>query len=245
MKPEFVFKKLAQALAILFVSASFVAACSDYVHLWRPVSEKKSVELSSEGIALLLARIINVLPANEAKWQICVNPASQMVAELKASIALAVESMEPSRVEWGNDLSPFDGNSSDKAAIWLDFVDPVHQYYWWQDENKPPLAMFRSGELDTAVVRVMARDSAGKIVLIEEFKHLFQLESDFMLPGWIGVASAWPRRLSLQTGFANKRHEWTFSVPPDLETINQIPSDVVKFYFGESSSDQILINSDY
>jgi hypothetical protein len=150
----------------------------------------------------------------------------------------SVSLLDQNKFVWNDNLSPFDEKSGNIAAIWLDFVDPSHTTYWWKDENKPPVAMFRIGEMDTAVVRVMARNSAGKIVFIEELKHLFLLESDFMLPGWIGVASGWARRLSLQLGFDSKRVEYTFAEPPDQEEINQIPANVTRFYFGETVSNR-------
>lgn len=245
MKSGASFTKVLAALAIVFASASFLGACSEYTHLWRPILEESNENLSPESIALFVDDLIKKLPASEAKWFVCINPAAKIPDSLQKSIASGVALLENPRLVWHESLSPFSENSKKQAAIWLDFVEPVHQYYWWRDDNKPPLAMFRSGELDTSIVRVLVRDSNDKIILIEEFKLLFLLESDFMLPGWIGVASAWPRRLSLQPGFKQKRFEWTFSVPPDPETVNQTPSNVERFYFGETPSDQIGINSNY
>ncbi|GAB4278198.1 MAG: hypothetical protein Kow0029_21410 [Candidatus Rifleibacteriota bacterium] len=238
-------KALIMALVIIMTGASRLIACSEYTHLWQPAFENSSEQITPEGLAVFICNILKKLPATEDKWFVCCNPVSLMPESCVKSVASAVAILNESRVEFHSKLSPFEKAEKPFAAIWLDLIDPVHQAYLWRDENKPPLAMFRTGELDTAVIRVMARDSAGKIVLIDEFKHLFLLESDFMLPGWIGVGAAWQRRLSLQTGFSKKRYEWTFSVPPDQETINSTPYDIVRFYFGDVPSNNVDLSSNY
>ncbi|MFZ5949249.1 MAG: hypothetical protein ACOYXC_00975 [Candidatus Rifleibacteriota bacterium] len=225
-------------LALIVFSAGFsfsgAEACSEYVHLWRPIKEEKSVGLSPEGIAIFLRRLEKLLPPHEKNWFICLNPASERLNELSSPLASAVALLENEKLVWHHELSPFSGEAEKIAAVWLDFVEPIQQKYWWYDDNKPPLPMFRNGEMESSVVRVMVRDSTGKIVLIEEFKHLFLLESDFMLPAWIGNGGAWLRRLSYQVDPREKRVEYTFSIPPDQETINATPPDIERFYFGEA-----------
>lgn len=229
------FLRLALVLLLLHIcSFSAARACSEYVHLWRPVAEARSEALAPEGIAVFLAQLQLRLPETQGKWNICVNPVSESADTMSATIASAVAILNSPKLVWHDALSPFSPESRDKAAIWLDIVAPEHQQYFWRDENKPPLAMFRFGEFDTATVRVMVRDSSAKIILIEEFKHVFLLESDVMLPSWFGTGGAWLRRISFQTGFRQKRIEYTFAVPPDQEEINAAPPDVIRFYFGES-----------
>jgi hypothetical protein len=227
-------KKIAAFIGLIFilsgVSQGPALACTEYVHIWKPVSEKMSNKISSHGIALLLKKILKQLPRNEKQWCVCVNPVSKMPEAVSAALASSVLMLENRRLINGENISPFNAGSQGIAALWLDFVSPERIIYCWQDTNKPPMAMFRTGEMDTAVVRVMARNSKGKIVLIEEFKHLFLLESDFMLPGWIGVASGWMRRLSYQIDFAENRVEYTFSIPPDQEAINATPENISRFY---------------
>lgn len=221
-------------LLLHLCSLSMSLACSEYVHLWRPVAETKSEALAPEGIAVFLAQLQLRLPETQEKWSVCINPVSEAAAAMSVTIASAVAILNSPKLVWHDALSPFSPDSRDMAAIWLDIVEPEHRQYFWRDENKPPLAMFRFGEFDTATVRVMVRDSSAKIILIEEFKHIFLLESDIMLPAWMDAGGAWLRRISFQTGFRQKRIEYTFAVPPDQEAINAAPPDVIRYYFGES-----------
>lgn len=220
-------------LIFLFLPAGEALACAEYVHVWKPIAETRHSQLSAQIIADFLRQLKLSLPENESVWKVCINPLSDMPAGFDSLVASAVLVVDDASFVWADKLSPFSDKSRNVAAIWLDFIDPLRQTYLWSDENKPPLPMFRIGEMETTVVRVMVRDNQGKIVLIKEFKLLFLLESDLMLPSWMSCGGAWFRRLSFQKGFEQKRIECTVSVPPDQETLNSTPENVIRFYCDE------------
>lgn len=233
------------SLAALFImSVSDLQACSDYVHLWRPVAETRSQSFAPEGIALFVDHIISSLNSERAAFRLSVNPASETDDELRDAIKQSADMVKNARVCWVEEGSPFDSKTA-SATIWLDFVNPDRMVYLWADQNKPPFAMFRTGELDSARVRVLIQSEDGKVELIDEYPFMFLLESDFMLPGWLSSGGIWFRRLSFKTAQMSHRHEWTMSVPSDIEDINQTPSDIRRFFFGEVPSDSIHIYSNY
>jgi len=233
------------ALAALFVmTASCLPACSDYVHLWRPVAETRSQAFAPEGIALFVDHVIASLHTKRKSFRLSVNPASEINEDLRDAIKQSAAMIKNSQVCWFEEGSPFDSKTA-SATIWLDFVNPDRMVYLWSDQNKPPFAMFRTGELDNARVRVLIKDEDSKVELIDEYPFMFLLESDFMLPGWLSSGGVWFRRLSFKTAQMTHRHEWTMSVPSDIEDINQTPSDIRRFFFGEVPSDSIHIYSNY
>lgn len=237
-------RPLLLAAAVLFMAAGQLAACSEYVHLWRPVSEERSQAFAPEGIALFIDHVISSLPGGRNSFRLSVNPASEINEELRSSIKQSAGMIKNAQICWGEEGSPFDSKSA-SASIWLDFVNPDRMVYIWADQNKPPFAMFRTGEIDNARVRVLVQGEDGKVELIDEYPYMFLLESDFMLPGWLSGGGVWFRRLSFKTAQMTHRHEWTLSVPTDIEDINQTPSDIRRFYFGDVPSDGIHIFSNY
>jgi len=234
----------ASLLAVMFMTASCLQACSEYVHLWRPVSEDRSQAFAPEGIALFVDHVISSLSSGRSSFMLSVNPASEINEELRSSIKQSAGMIKNAQICWGVEGSPFDSKIA-SAAIWLDFVNPDRMVYIWADQNKPPFAMFRTGEIDNARVRVLVQGEDGKIELIDEYPYMFLLESDFMLPGWLSSGGVWFRRLSFKTAQMTHRHEWTLSVPTDIEDINQTPFDIRRFYFGDVPSDSIHIFSNY
>lgn len=220
-------------------------ACSEYVHLWRPVHETRSSVLCAEGVAVFIERCLGDLAEKESRWLVAVNPESGISTEFTDEIKRGVALLDQNKFYWADSLSPFEKGGCGSAAIWLDFINPERLVYIWADHNRPPFAMIRTGEIDTAKVRVLAISSAGKILLIDELPHMFLLESDFMLPTWISNGGVWFRRLSFKTAQMTRRHEWTVAVPPDPEEINQTPSDVRCFYYGETPAGNIKIFSNY
>lgn len=238
-------RRVAILLALLAILASSqLWACSDYVHLWRPVVEEKSTAFAGEGIALFLKNALGEVITGEQTWRIGVNPESKITAELTAAIRSSIEFLDSERFIWVDGSSPF-ARDKGEATIWLDFVNPERLVYIWNDQNKPPFAMFRTGEIDTARIRVLAMSAAGKVLLIDELPYMFLLESDFMLPNWVSSGGVWFRRVSFKTAQMLKRHEWTLSVPADIEDINQTPADVRRFYFGDVPASGTRIFSNY
>lgn len=229
--------------AMLFLAAGQLIACSDYVHLWRPVKEERGYAFAPEGIALFIDHVVSQLKSSGDLYKLSVNPASEINDELKSAIRQSAALVKKNRAVWAESSTPFAGEAS--ASIWLDFVKPERMAYLWADQNKPPFAMFRCGEIDTARVRVLVKDSKGKIELIDELPYMFLLENDFMLPGWVSAGGVWFRRLSFKTAQMSHRHEWTMSVPSDIEDVNQTPSDIRRFFFGDLPSDSIHIYSNY
>ncbi len=242
------FKKLNSVwlLALLLFSSSAGWPCSDYVHLWRPVVEERTSMCGAEGIASFLHELVSdkLPPGSGDHWHVGLSPDSTVSASFSIELKRAVSLLDPEKFSWTDSGSPFDGEQS-AATIWLDFVNPERLVYIWRDENKPPFAMFRTGELDTARVRILAMTADRKILLIDELPYLFLLESDFMLPTWCSAGGAWFRRVSLKTAGMLQRHEWTLSEPADNESVNQTPSDTKRFYFGEASSGNTQIISNY
>ena len=236
-------RKINVLLSLLILISSAVSACSEYVHLWKPISEVRSLAFAPGGIALFVTGCLGNIIDNEPEWKVAINPESQMNQELAEQIRSSVKLLDK-RFSWSDAGSPFDSKQS-KATIWLDFVNPQRLTYLWNDQNRPPFAMFRTGEIDTARVRVVAVSSAGKVLLIDEFPYMFLLESDFMLPNWISSGGVWFRRVSLQTAQMSQRHEWTLAVPSDLEDYNQTPADIKRFYFGGIPNNNIQIYSNY
>lgn len=232
-------------LAMLaIVASSQLWACSDYVHLWRPVIEEKSTAFAGEGIALFLKNALGDITSTEPTWRVGVNPESKISAELALAIKNGIELLDPGSFVWVDGSSPF-ARDQGGATIWLDFVNPERLVYVWNDQNKPPFAMFRTGEIDTARVRVLAMSAAGKVLLIDELPYMFLLESDFMLPNWVSSGGMWFRRVSFKTAQMAQRHEWTLSVPTDIEDINQTPADVRRFFFGDVPASGTRIFSNY
>ncbi len=238
-------KRSALLLAVMMVlAASPLQACSDYVHLWRPVREERSQAFAPEGIALFIEHVVSQFKQSGQAFKLSVNPASEISEELKSSIKDSAASVTGAHLVWSETGSPFDGGPA-SASIWLDFVQPERMVYLWEDQNKPPFAMFRCGEIDTARVRVLVQNAQGKIELIDEFPYMFLLESDFMLPGWLSAGGVWFRRLSFKTAQMSHRYEWTMSVPSDIEDINQTPSDIRRFFYGDIPADSIHFYSNY
>ncbi|MDD2999426.1 MAG: hypothetical protein PHV05_10235, partial [Candidatus Riflebacteria bacterium] len=232
--------KILLALLLASLPGNQLLACSEYVHLWRPVSEVKSSICNAEGIAIFLRELVSKkLDQFGDKWLIGLNPDSVVTASFTSELKRAVTMLDNSRFGWVTDGSPFVDCSSGSATIWLDFVNPEQMLYIWYDENKPPFAMFRTGELNTASIRVMAMSPKRKILLIDELPYMFLLESDFMLPTWASVGGGWFRRLSFKTAQMPQRHEWTLSIPADMEDVNQTPSDIKRFYFGDIPDQKI------
>ncbi|OGK11164.1 MAG: hypothetical protein A2W80_17160 [Candidatus Riflebacteria bacterium GWC2_50_8] len=238
------FRKAFWLAVVLCMTAGQAVACSDYVHLWRPISEDRSQSLAPAGIALFIDHVYALLKEPDKRYQLSVNPASEAGDDLKTAIRESAALVSGARVFWHDIGSPFEKGTG-SATIWLDFVKPERMVYLWVDQNKPPFAIFRCGEVDTARVRVLVQNSEGKVTLIDEFPYLFLLESDFMLPSWLSCGGVWFRRLSFKTAQMSQRHEWTLSVPSDVEDINQTPSDVRRFFFGDLPSDSVQIYSNY
>lgn len=221
-------------------------ACSEYVHLWRPVSEERSELCSAEGLAFFIEQLVaDKLAGQEKIWRIGLNPDAAVTASFSFELQRAVGLLDQSCFKWTGDDSMFSSDQSADATIWLDFVKPERLVYIWRDENRPPFAMFRTGELDTARIRVLAMSSERKVLLIDELPHMFLLESDFMLPSWTANGGAWFRRLSLKTARMPQRYEWTLALPADMEDVNQTPADIRRFYYGATADDNTRIISNY
>ncbi len=232
---------------LMFVFAAIVpaSACSDYVHLWRPVNEVRSPLCSAEGLSLFIAGLTERLPAGGAVWQVGLSPDAKVSASFSIELKRAVSLLDPARFSWVDSDRMFGGGIASQSAIWLDFVDPQRLVYLWRDENRPPFAMFRAGELDTARIRVLVMSADRKVLLIDELAYIFLLESDFMLPAWTTTGGVWFRRVSLKTCAMQQRYEWTLSVPSDMEDINSTPADVRTFFFGNLPDAGSKIISNY
>ncbi len=234
------------AAVITFCGGDAAVACSEYVHLWRPVNEERSAMCGAEGIADLLRHLVSEKIGGDQKlWDVGLSPDAQLSASFTAELQRAVEIAGSDTFRWSADGSPFSGNGGSRPSIWLDFVKPERLVYIWRDENRPPFAMFRTGEIDTARIRVLAMSAGRQVLYIDEIQYMFLLESDLMLPTWLANGGAWFRRVSLKTSAMKQRHEWTLSVPSDMEDINTIPPDIRRFYFGDIPDDRARFISNY
>ncbi len=234
------------AAAITLCGGRAAMACSDYVHLWRPVAETRSAMCGAEGIAHFLRQLVSEkVRSDKTIWDVGLSPDAQISASFTAELQRAVEIAGTDAFRWVVDGSPFAGNGGARPSIWLDFVKPERLIYIWRDENRPPFAMFRTGELDTAQIRVLVMSAERQVLHIDEIPYMFLLESDLMLPTWLANGGAWFRRISLKTSGMAQRHEWTLSVPSDMEDINTTPSDIRRFYFGEIPDGRARFISNY
>ncbi len=232
--------------AAVFCGSVAAVACSDYVHLWRPVAEERSAMCCAEGIAHLLQQVVcEKIRGEKMLWDVGLSPDAQISASFTAELKRAVELAGSDTFRWTADGSPFAGNGGSRPSIWLDFVKPERLVYIWRDENRPPFAMFRTGELDTAQVRILVMSAERQVLYIDEIQYVFLLESDLMLPTWLANGGVWFRRVSLKTFDMPQRHEWTLSVPSDMEDINTIPSDTRRFYYGDVPDDRARFISNY
>ncbi|HNW12802.1 MAG TPA: hypothetical protein PKI71_15665 [Candidatus Rifleibacterium sp.] len=245
--------KLRPALFVCLLLAAAIicggraaVACSDYVHLWRPVTEERSAMCGAEGVAHLLRQPVSEkISGDKMLWDVGLSPDTQINASFVAELQRAVEIAGSDTFRWTADGSPFAGNGESRPSIWLDFVKPERLVYIWRDENRPPFAMFRTGELDTAQIRVLVMSAERQVLYIDEVQYMFLLESDIMLPTWLANGGAWFRRVSLKTFDTAQRHEWTLSVPSDMEDVNTTPSDIRRFYFGDVPDDRARFISNY
>ncbi len=232
--------------AIVFGGSGAAVACSDYVHLWRPVAEERSALCGAEGIANLLRQLVcEKVRGEKMLWDVGLSPDAEITASFTAELQRAVELAGSDTFRWTADGSPFAGNGGSRPSIWLDFVKPERLVYIWRDENRPPFAMFRTGELDTAQVRILVMSAERQVLYIDEVQYVFLLESDVMLPTWLANGGVWLRRVSLKTCEMPQRYEWTLSVPSDMEDINTTPSDIRRFYFGDLPDDRTRFISNY
>lgn len=232
--------------AIILCGGAAAMACSEYVHLWRPVAEERSAGCGAEGVAHLLRYLVSErLKSEKVLWDVGLSPDAEITASFAAELERAVEIAGSDTFRWADEGSPFAGNGQSRPSIWLDFVRPERLVYIWRDENRPPFAMFRTGELDTAQVRVLVMSAERQVLLIDELPYMFLLESDVMLPTWLANGGAWFRRVSLKTFDMTQRYEWTLSVPSDMEDINTTPSDIRRFYFGDLPDDRARLISNY
>lgn len=232
---------------LLFVTAAVVpvSACSDYVHLWRPVNEVRSTLCSAEGLSLFINGMVERVSTGKATWLVGLSPDANVSASFTCELKRAVGLLDPAKFSWVESDRMFAGGIASQSAIWLDFVDPERMVYLWRDENRPPFAMFRTGEIDTARIRVLVMSADRKVLLIDELAYIFLLESDFMLPAWTTTGGIWFRRVSLKTYAMSQRHEWTLSVPSDQEDINSTPGDIRRFFYSNLPDAGSKIISNY
>ncbi|HNX74562.1 MAG TPA: hypothetical protein PLM07_19880 [Candidatus Rifleibacterium sp.] len=220
--------------------------CSDYVHLWRPVTETRDELCGADGLASFIKELADQkLPDQKTPWLVGISPDAVVSASAAAELKSAVGMLDQTRFVWAESDAMFAQSGSATAGIWLDLVKPLRLEYIWRDENKPPFAMFRTGELHTAQIRVLAMSAERKVLLIDEFAYMFLLESDFMLPSWLSAGGVWLRRVSLKTTEMPKRVEWTLSVPSDLEDLNSTPADIKRFFFSDQVETGSKILSNY
>lgn len=232
--------------AIALCNGRAAVACTDYVHLWRPVAEERSAICGAEGIAHFLRQLVDEkIRSEKTLWDVGLSPDTKITASFTAELQRAVEIAGSDTFRWVTDGSPFIGNGAARPSIWLDFVKPERLVYIWRDENRPPFAMFRTGELDTAQVRVLVMSADRQVLFIDELSYMFLLESDVMLPTWLTNGGVWFRRVSLKTCEMSQRYEWTLSVPSDMEDINTTPSDTRRFYFSDVPDERARFISNY
>ncbi len=238
-------KTLFLATIIIFGFISECFGCSEYIHYWRPIKEIRENICSAEGLRLFLDDLtLNKikLPTDE-KVYISISHDSSISEDFKENISKSVSLLNNKNISMSAGRSLFSTQDSPATTIWLDFVKPEKVTYFWRDENKPPLAMFRYGELETSQIRVMAISSANNVIFIDEIPFMHLLESDFMLPSWMSVGGVWMRRVSLKVLEMKQRHEWTIMVPSDPESVNAVPTDIKRFYYDTEANSNVKIIS--
>ena len=220
--------------------------CSEYVHLWRPVIETRDELCGAAGLAAFIKELVERrLPAAKTPWLVGISPEAVVSASAAAELKSAVGMLDQTKFIWAESDAMFASSGSATAGIWLDLVRPLRLEYLWRDENKPPFAMFRTGELHSAQIRVLAMSAERKVLLIDEFAYLFLLESDFMVPTWLSAGGVWLRRVSFKSTEMPKRVEWTLAVPSDIEDLNTIPADIQRFFFSDQVEAGSKILSNY
>jgi hypothetical protein len=240
-------KALFIAALVISIFTSECFGCTEYIHFWSPVKETRENLCSAEGLRLFLEDLTlnKVKLSSDEKAYISISPDSTINEAFKENISKSVNLLNNKNITMLSEGSPFSQQDSPRTTIWLDFVKPEKLTYFWRDENKPPLAMLRYGELETAQIRVMAISSTNSVIFIDEIPFMHLLETDFMLPSWMSVGGVWMRRVSLKVLDMKQRHEWTIMVPSDPESVNAVPTDIKRFYYDTEANSNVKIISNF